>query len=165
MRVSPAGFLGRTLDEALLMSRTVTEVTHDHPEGRKGAAATAHSIFLARAGDTPDRIREVIQSTHGYHLARTVDGIRPYYRFNETCQETVPEALICALEASDFEDAIRNAISIGGDSATVAAIAGAVAEALFDIPDELARQGLSRLPGDMRQVIEKLYERQGEGLP
>ena len=131
MRVSPAGFLGRTLDEALDMARRVTEVTHNHPEGLKGAAATAHAIFLARNGVGPGEIRSAIQSSYGYDLSRTVDGIRPDYRFNETCQETVPEALICALEATDFEDAIRNAISIGGDSDTVAAIAGGVAEAMF----------------------------------
>jgi ADP-ribosyl-[dinitrogen reductase] hydrolase len=93
MRVSPTGLLGRTLEEALAMARKVTEVTHNHPEGLKGATATAHAIFLARAKDTPDRIRAVIESTYGYDLARTVDGIRPNYYFNETCQETVPEPL------------------------------------------------------------------------
>jgi ADP-ribosylglycohydrolase len=157
MRVSPAGLLARSLEDALANARKVTEVTHNHPEGLKGAAATAHAIFLARAKGTPERIREVIQSTYGYDLARTVDGIRPHYRFNETCQGTVPEALICALEANDFEDAIRNAISIGGDSDTVAAIAGGLAEALFGIPDELAQGGLARLPEDMKRVVEEMY--------
>jgi len=161
MRVSPAGFLARSLDEALAMSRKVTEVTHNHPEGLKGAAATAHAIFLARRRATADRIRKTIQSEYGYDLARTVDGIRPHYRFDATCQGTVPEALICALEARDFEDAIRNAISIGGDSDTIGAIAGGVAEALFGIPDELRKAGVSRLPKDMRRVLEELYERAG----
>lgn len=157
MRVSPAGLLARSLDEALDMARRVTEVTHNHPEGLKGAAATAHAIFLARGGATPAAIRAAIQAAYGYDLSRTVDGIRPTYVFNETCQRTVPEALICALEATSFEDAIRNAISIGGDSDTVAAIAGGVAEATFGIPDELARKGMAKLPGDMRTVLAALY--------
>lgn len=165
MRVSPAGLLGRTLEETLDMAQKVTEVTHNHREGLKGAAATVHAIFLARAGTAPERIREEIESEYGYNLARTVDEIRPNYRFNETCQGTVPEALICALEAKDFEDAIRNAISIGGDSDTVAAIAGGVAEALFGIPDELAKGGLSRLPADMKRAIQELYGRAGKVLP
>jgi ADP-ribosylglycohydrolase len=165
MRVSPAGLLGRTLDEALALARKVTEVTHNHPEGLKGGAATTHAIFLARNDAGPDEIRAEIRSHYGYDLSRTVDGIRPHYRFNETCQETVPEALICAFEAKGFEDAIRNAISIGGDSDTVAAIAGAVAEAMFAIPDSLAREGLSRLPAEMNQVVRELYDRAGKVLP
>ena len=135
----------------------MTEVTHNHPEGLKGAAATAHAIFLARGGAKADLIRKAIQSEYGYDLSRSVDGIRPHYRFNETCQETVPEALVCALEARDFEDAVRNAISIGGDSDTVGAIAGGVAEALFGIPDNLTQDGLARLPQDMKQVVTELY--------
>jgi ADP-ribosyl-[dinitrogen reductase] hydrolase len=166
MRVSPAGLLGRKLDEVLDMARRVTEVTHNHPEGLKGAAATSHAIFLARGGAGPDAIRAAIQTTYGYDLSRTVDSIRPVYRFNETCQKTVPEALICALEARDFEDAIRNAISIGGDSDTVAAIAGGLAEALFGIPEVLVKEGRSRLPAEMNKVLDKLYERaRPEGLP
>lgn len=162
MRVSPAGFLGRTLDEVLAMSRAVTEVTHNHPEGLKGAAATAHAIFLSRAGATPYQIRGAIQSDYGYDLSRTVDQIRPHYRFNETCQATVPEALVCVLQAADFEDAIRNAISIGGDFDTVAAIAGGLAEALFGIPDDLAQHGLARLPQDMEQVVTEMYKMSGK---
>ena len=160
MRVSPAGLLARTLDEGLAMSRRVTEVTHNHPEGLKGAAATVHAIFLARQGAAPAQIRKEIQTTYGYDLNRTVDDIRPHYVFNETCQRTVPEALVCALEARDFEDAIRNAISIGGDSDTVAAIAGGVAEALFGVPQPLADAGLAKLPEEMQKVIERLYDRQ-----
>ena len=159
MRVSPAGLLARSVDEALAMSRAVTEVTHNHPEGLKGAAATAHAIFLARGGATPAAIRAAIQAAYGYDLSRTVDGIREVYRFDATCQGTVPEALVCALEATSYEDAIRNAISIGGDSDTVAAIAGGVAEAMFGIPDELSREGLSKLPDDMKRVLEVMYGR------
>ena len=161
MRVSPAGLLGATLDETLKMARWVTEVTHDHPEGVKGVAATAHAIFLARAGEGPEEIRAAIQTEYGYDLARTVDEIRPGYQFDPTCQGTVPEALICALEAKDFEDAIRNAISLGGDADTLAAIAGGVGEALFGISEELARGGRSRIPLPMREVLDELYTRAG----
>ena len=161
MRVSPAGLLGRTLGEALDMARRVTEVTHNHPEGLKGAAATAHAIFLAKRGASAEEIRTAIQASYGYDLVRSVDEIRPIYRFNETCQKTVPEALVCALEATDFEDGIRNAVSIGGDSDTIAAIAGAVAEALFGVPETLSKDGLSKLPADMRRIVEELYERSG----
>jgi len=157
MRVSPAGLLARTLDEALAMAHRVTEVTHNHPEGLKGAAATVHAIFLARQGAAPADIRRAITATYGYDLSRSVDDIRPHYVFNETCQQTVPEALICAFEARDFEDAIRNAISIGGDSDTVAAIAGGVAEALYAVPQPLADAALAKLLQEMRTVIEQLY--------
>ena len=165
MRVSPAGFLASLLDEALGMARRVTEVTHNHPEGLKGAAATAHAIFLARHGTNAGEIRAAIASAYGYDLSMTVDQIRPGYRFNETCQETVPQALVCALEATGFEDAIRNAISIGGDSDTVAAIAGPVAEARFGIPMDIATAALSRLPAEMRAVLERLYAKAGATLP
>lgn len=159
MRVSPAALLANSLDEALSLATSVTNVTHDHPEGIKGARATAHAIFLARFKAGPEEIRRTIADAYGYDMDRTVDGIRPHYRFNETCQETVPEALICALEATGFEDAIRNAISIGGDSDTVAAIAGPVAEARFGIPDGIAREAMGRLPEDMRTTLHRLYAR------
>lgn len=165
MRVSPAGLLGRTLDEALDLARRVTEVTHDHPEGLKGAAATAHAIFLARAGEPAAAIRTAVAAGYGYDLSRALDEIRPAYRFNETCQGTVPEALISALEATSYEDTIRNAISLGGDSDTLAAIAGGVAEARFGIPEAIAAEAWGRLPGDMRAVMERLYRRAGRPLP
>jgi ADP-ribosyl-[dinitrogen reductase] hydrolase len=110
MRVSPAGLLGQTLDQALDLAHRVTEITHDHPEGLKGAAATAMAIFLARSGEGTQTIGQAVTRRFGYDLDRTVDRIRPGYRFNETCQGSVPEALACALEATDYEDAIRNAI-------------------------------------------------------
>ena len=157
MRVAPAGLLAQSLEEAHKLAAHVTQVTHDHPEGLKGAFATASAIYLARTGAPRDEIRDYISTIFGYDLSRTVDEIRPDYVFNETCQRTVPEALICALSADDFEDAIRNAISIGGDSDTVAAIAGGVAEALHGIPDQIVRQAWQKLPVDMRQVLTKLY--------
>ncbi len=158
MRVGPATLLGGDLNGVLGLAERVTSVTHNHPEGIKGGKATVHAAWLAAEGATAMDIRKEISCTYRYNLTRTVDEIRPVYRFNETCQETVPEALICALEASDFEDAIRNAISIGGDSDTVAAITGAVAEALFGIPERHMVSALGKLPMDMKAVLRQLYE-------
>ncbi len=161
MRVSPAGLLATSVEQASVLSTRVTEVTHNHPEGLKGARATALAIFLARQRVTPQSIKVAITERFDYDLARTPDDIRPTYCFNETCQETVPQALVCALSATDFEDAIRNAISIGGDSDTVAAITGGVAEALFGIPDEIADEGWRRLPAEMRETLTLLYRKAG----
>ena len=122
---------------------------------------SALAVFLARQRVSTRNIKVAITERFGYDLERTPDDIRPTYRFNETCQETVPQALVCVLTATSFEDAIRNAISIGGDSDTVAAIAGGVAEALFGIPDEIASQGWSYLPKDMREVLTGLYREAG----
>ncbi len=158
MRVSPTALVGKTLDETLASARRVTEITHDHPEGIKGATATAHAIFLAYEGVELAEIRAVIQEAYGYDLERTVDGIRPGYKFDVTCQGSVPEALICVFEGTGFEDAIRNAISIGGDSDTLAAIAGGFAEARFGIPPEIAAEAWHRLPPDMRGILETLYK-------
>lgn len=157
MRVSAAGYLATSLEQAVSYSNTVTEVTHNHPEGMKGAAATACAIHLARQGQSAEQIRTYVEDEFAYNLSDSVDEIRTTYLYNEICQRTVPEALTCALEATDFEDAIRNAISIGGDSDTIAAIAGAVAEARFGIPDDLAVKGWSYLPEDMTGVLRKLY--------
>ncbi|MBL8199903.1 MAG: ADP-ribosylglycohydrolase family protein [Chromatiales bacterium] len=155
MRVSAAGWLADDAQAVAVLSDRITAITHSHPEGLKGARATAHAIFRARQGADADQIQDEIIASFGYDLSSTVDEIRPYYQFNETCQQTVPEALICALSATGFEDAIRNAISIGGDSDTIAAIAGSVAEALFGIPPGIAAQGRSYLPRDMLEVLER----------
>ncbi len=157
MRVSPAGFLAKTPEDAIALSLRVTRITHDHPEGLKGAAATAVAIHLARSGMAADSIRDAITRRFGYDLSRSVDTIRPGYVFNETCQDTVPQALICALEAVDFEDALRNAISIGGDSDTVAAIAGGVAEARFGVPAPIATGARRLMPLEFQAVLEELY--------
>ncbi len=161
MRVAPAGLLANSVEEVTALSSRVTAVTHNHPEGMKGAEATALAIFLARRRVTAQNIKIAVTERFGYDLERTPDDIRPTYRFNETCQETVPQALVCALTATGFEDAIRNAISIGGDSDTVAAIAGGVAEALFGIPDDLAAKGWFYLPKEMREVLTGLYREAG----
>ncbi|WP_297832062.1 ADP-ribosylglycohydrolase family protein [Thermomonas sp.] len=162
MRVSPAGMLAASVGEAIALSDRVTEVTHNHPEGMRGAAATAVAIHLARAGCSPPEIRARIAQRFGYDLSASVDAIRPHYVYNERSQDTVPQALTCALEARDYEDAIRNAISIGGDSDTIAAIAGGVAEALFGIDDALARAGWAYLPDDLAAVLKQLYAVAGE---
>ena len=157
MRVAPAGLMANTVEEAVLLGLKVTEVTHNHPEGIRGALATASAVYLARTGSSAEQIRNYITTEFGYNLSRTVDEIRPGYVFNETCQRSVPEALTCVLEADSYEDAIRNAISIGGDSDTISAIAGGVAEALFGIPEHIANEAWAKLPVDMRKVMTRLY--------
>lgn len=159
MRCSPCALLAKSLDEALELARRSAAVTHNHPEGIKGAQATVMAIFLAREGLDSQAIRARIADFSGYDLDRTVDEIRPGYTFDETCQGSVPEALICSLEAESFEDAIRNAISLGGDADTQAAIAGAVAEARFGIPPDIRAEILRRLPKDMRAVVDAFHAR------
>ena len=134
MRVSACGWAGQTLDEVKAMSRAVTEVTHNHPEGIKGAEATAVATFLARTGKSMEEIREVIVRDY-YPLDFTLDEIRPTYEFDVSCQGSVPQALEAFFESTSFEDAIRNAVSIGGDSDTIAAITGAVAGAFYGVPE------------------------------
>jgi ADP-ribosylglycohydrolase len=157
MRVSPAAFLARSLDQARRDAICITEVTHNHPEGIKGALATTDAIWMAFNAATPETIRQHIATTYGYDMHRSVDAIRPYYEFDETCQKTVPEAIICALEATGFEDAIRNAISIGGDSDTVACITGSIAEARFGVPQEIATKAMAWLPDELCKVVERMY--------
>ena len=161
MRVSPAAFLNRSdLDAALAAADKVTEVTHNHPEGMKGARATTHAIWLAFQGESPEDIRQVITSEYDYDLTQTVDDIRPAYDFNVTCQGTVPQAITCALESESFEDAVRNAISLGGDADTLAAIAGPIAEAMHGIPNELKEPAENRcLTGESNilKIIRELY--------
>ena len=162
MRVSPAAFLNRdNLRSALSAADKVTAITHNHPEGMKGARATTHAIWLAFRGESPANIRQVITSEYDYDLTQTVDEIRPDYSFDVTCQGTVPQAITCALESENFEDAVRNAISIGGDADTLGAIAGPIAEALHGIPDEFIEQTendyLAEAP-DILEVIRKMYQ-------
>jgi type I restriction enzyme M protein len=130
MRVSPCGFIARTEEEAALLSRKVTEITHNHPEGLKGAEAVSVAIFMAKNGASKNEIKGRIEKNY-YVLNFTLDGIRENYEFDETCQGTVPQAITAFLESVSFEDAVRNAVSIGGDSDTLAAITGSIAEALI----------------------------------
>lgn len=159
MRASPAALLAASLEEALELACQTALPTHNHPEGIKGAQATVLAVYLARERRDPAYIRAAVTEFSGYDLERTVDDIRPGYHFDVTCQGSVPEALICALEATSFEDAMRNAISIGGDSDTIAAIAGPLAEARFGIPEDIGTQAWARVPADMREVMETLYAR------
>ena len=162
MRVSPAAFLNRgDLAAALAASDRVTAITHDHPEGMKGARATVHAIWLACNGADPATIRATVEAEYAYDLSRTVDEIRPGYAFNETCQETVPESITCALESASFEDAIRNAVSLGGDSDTVAAIAGPIAEALHGIPGDIKAHARERYLGDAPDIAGVMGEMYG----
>ena len=130
MRVSPCGLYAKSLDEALMLAKESAEVTHNHPEGIKGARAVAAAIYLAKTKKSKSEIAEYIQENF-YPLDKTLDEIRPYYKFDETCQGSVPEAITAFLESESFEDAIRNAVSIGGDSDTIAAIAGSIALAFY----------------------------------
>ncbi|WP_026181385.1 MULTISPECIES: ADP-ribosylglycohydrolase family protein [unclassified Thioalkalivibrio] len=153
MRVSPVAWLTHSLDECLESARKVTEVSHDHPEGLKGALATAHAVWLARQGVDAAEIRAALESAYGYDLSPSVDGFRSVHEHNETAPGTVPPAIVCALESEDFEDALRNAVSMGGDADTLAAIAGSVAESLHGIPDVMIESALPHIPAVMREVI------------
>jgi ADP-ribosylglycohydrolase len=155
MRASPVGWAFADLDDTLRAAAESAAVTHNHPEGIKGAQATAVAVYLARTTRDKARIRREITDRFGYDLDRTVDTVRPTYRFNETCQRTVPEAIIAFLDASDFEDAVRNAVSLGGDADTLACIAGGIAHAYYGtVPQELARAALASLPRPLREVWE-----------
>lgn len=157
MRVAPVCMVAKSLEEALDLAYQVTSITHNHPEGMKGAQATAMAIWLARKKSSAEEIRQRVSQSYGYDLATTVDAIRPTYRHSEAAHLSVPQALVCALEGTSFEDAVRNAVSIGGDSDTIAAIAGALAEARFGIPEDIARQTWAYLPKKMQRVMSELY--------
>ncbi len=162
MRISPAGWAYPTLDETLKRARQYTEVTHNHPEGIKGAETVAGAIWLARHGSSRKDLREWIVKHSGYDLSRTCDEIRPGYEFNETCQRTVPEALTAFMESTDFEDSIRLGISLGGDSDTLACITGSVAEAFYGgVPPEIEREALARLDQPLRDVLDLFRARFG----
>ena len=152
MRVSPAAWAAGSLEEALRRADAVTAVTHDHPEGMKGARAVAACVYLARTGADKAAIGDYVRK-HYYPLEKTLAEIRPGYRFDVTCQGSVPEAIQAFLEAESFEDAIRNAVSLGGDSDTQAAIAGSIAGPCFGIPGELRQRALGFLPEDLKELL------------
>ena len=155
MRVSAAGWLYDTLEETRHMARLTAEVSHNHPEGIKGAEAVASAIFLARTGKSKEEIREYIIREFGYDLSRTCDEIRPGYYHVETCQQTVPEAITAFMEGTDFEDVIRTAVSLGGDCDTLTCIAGSMAEAFYGVPEELKEECRKRLPKEMLLVLDR----------
>ena len=152
MRVSPAGFAANSLDEAKMLAKKITEVTHNHPEGLKGAEATAVAIYMARTGNSILEIRDYIDKNY-YPMNFTLDAIRKEYRFDVTCQGSVPQALMAFFESTGFEDAIRNAISIGGDSDTIAAICGGIAEAYYGIPSDIRKHALTFLDERLLQIL------------
>jgi ADP-ribosylglycohydrolase len=159
MRVSPCAWIADSLAEAEALAARSAVVTHDHAEGIKGAQATAAAIYLARTGAGKTDIKSRIEGEYGYDLSRTLDEIRPTYNFNETCQKTVPEAIIAFLESDGFEDAVRNAISLGGDSDTLAAITGSIAEAAYGVPNAIAAEALSFLDDALLSMIKAWHDR------
>jgi len=160
MRVSPVGFAFDTIDDVLSFAKKSAEVTHNHPEGIKGAQATALAIFLARNGEDKKSIRIQIEDRFDYDLQRTLDDIRPTYRFDVSCQGSVPESIIAFLESSSYVDAIKNAISLGGDADTMACIAGGIAQAYYNkIPPDIVQRVKEKLTADLLAVVERFQEK------
>jgi ADP-ribosylglycohydrolase len=156
MRVSPIGFAFNQVDQVLEEAARSAAVTHNHPEGVKGAQATAVAILLARQGNSKTEIRDELTERFGYSFSQSLSELRPTYTFDVSCQGSVPPAILAFLESTDFEDAIRNAISIGGDSDTIACIAGGIAHAFYgEVPEAIAQQTLARLDLPMRTVVER----------
>ena len=160
MRVSPVGFAFDSEEKVLEQAKRSAEITHNHPEGIKGAQAVALAIFLARKGADKAKIRQEIASQFDYNLSRSLDAIRPKYEFDVSCQSSVPESIIAFLESDHLEDAIRKAISLGGDSDTMACIAGGIAEAFYGpVPNEIMSEVRTRLPEEFLAIIDAFYRR------
>ena len=155
MRVSSVAWLFDALDDVRRAARLSAEVTHNHPEGIKGAESVASAIYLARTGHSKSYIKEYIEREFCYDLSRTCDEIRPTYRHNETCMQTVPEAIIAFLEGDSFEDVIRTAVSLGGDCDTLAAISGSIAEGFYCVPEHLKQECHIRLSDDLRTILRR----------
>lgn len=163
MRVSAVGFAFDTLEETMNVAKKCAEVTHNHPEGIKGAQATAAAIFMARTGSTKKEIRRYITDTFGYNLDRSCDDIRPTYGFDGSCQGTVPESIIAFLDSKDYEDALRLCISLGGDADTMGAITGAIAGAYYNkMPYALYEFGMEKLPKDIQNVVGLFNSKYGQ---
>ena len=158
MRVSPVGLYAKTLEEALRLAEISASVSHNHPEGIKGAQAIAASVFLCKEGKTKTEIKDYVENTFGYDLSRTIDEIRPDYRFNESCQGSVPEAIIAFLEGNTFEEVLRLAISLGGDPDTIACMACGIAACMYPIPDDLAEICDEILTDDLREIKDRFLE-------
>jgi ADP-ribosylglycohydrolase len=158
MRVSAVGFAFESAGEVLAQARRSAEVTHNHPEGIKGAQATALAVFMARQGADKETIRKEIQTRFNYDLARTVDSIRPAYEFDISCQGSVPESIIAFLDAHDYETTIKNAISLGGDADTMACIAGGIAQAFYKkVPAEIVSGVRGKLSPDLLAVLDRFH--------
>ncbi|MFC2070486.1 ADP-ribosylglycohydrolase family protein [Chloroflexota bacterium] len=160
MRVSPVGFASNSLEDVLLEAKKSAEVTHNHPEGIKGAQAVASAIYLARNGKSKSDIQKYIEETFNYDLHQKLDDIRPTYGFDETCQGSVPQSIISFLESDNYEDAVRKAVSLGGDSDTMACIAGGIAEAYYRrVPEYIVNTIREVLEPDLLGIIDSFYER------
>ena len=158
MRVSPVGLYAKTLDEALALSALTASVSHNHPEGVKGAQAIATSVFLCKQGCSKKVIKEYVEKTFGYNLHRAIAEIRIDYGFDVSCQGSVPEAIIAFLEGNSFEEVIRLAISLGGDSDTIGCMAGAIAACMYPIPDDMAKRCDSILSDELRDIKDRFVE-------
>ena len=165
MRVSPVGYAFETVDQVLTEARRTAEITHNHPEGIQGAQATALAVFLARGGGSKAEIRKEISGRFGYDLNRSVDGIRPTYHFDVSCRGTVPEAIVSFLDSETYEDAVRNAISLGGDSDTLACITGGIAHAFYGgVPSGIVEKVKQTLHRDLWAVTQAFCRRFGIDL-
>lgn len=165
MRVSPVGFACGSLEEVLAEARRSAAVTHDHPEGIRGAQATAAAVFLARTGGSKGEIRRYIEREFGYDLGQNLDTIRKGYVFDVSCRGSVPPSIVAFLEAEGYEEAVRNAISLGGDADTMACIAGGIAEAFYGVPVEIRDRTVSLLDPRLRRVVERFEARYGTPIP
>jgi ADP-ribosylglycohydrolase len=156
MRVSPVGLAFGSVEEVLREAKNTAAVSHNHPEGIKGAQATALAVFLSRTGADKQQIKSETTTRFGYDLSRTLDEIRPQYSFDISCQGTVPEAITAFLESEDYEDAVRKAVSLGGDSDTLACITGGIAHAFYkEIPPEIVAEARGRLPEEFLNIIDR----------
>lgn len=158
MRVSPVGYYAQSLEEALALAKVSAEVTHNHPEGIKGAQATAAAIFLARCGKSKQDIRDYVAQTFDYDLSRTLDEIRPTFTFDETCQRTVPEAITCFMEGKDYEDVVRLSVALAGDADTIAAIAGSISSAVDEVPNGITQQVIALLSEEFCTTLLRFNE-------
>ena len=158
MRVSPVGYYAQSLEEALALAKVSAEVTHNHPEGIKGAQATAAAIFLARRGKSKQDIRDYVAQTFDYDLSRTLDEIRPTFNFDETCQRTVPEAITCFMEGKDYEDVVRLSVALAGDADTIAAIAGSISSAVDEVPNGITQQVIALLSEEFCTTLLRFNE-------
>ena len=156
MRVSAAGWLYDSLDRTRQVARWTAEVSHNHPEGIKGAECTAAVIYLARTGKTKKEIKDYVIKEFGYDLHETLYEMRKRHHHDESCMDSLPKTLVSFFEGNSYEDVIRNAVSLGGDTDTLAAIAGAMAEGMYEIPEEIISEGIDYIPVDILEVVEKI---------
>lgn len=162
MRVSAAGWLYDSLERTLDVARWTAEVSHNHPEGIKGAQCTAAVIYLSRIGKSKEEIKDYVIREFEYDLHESLDEMRRRHRHDESCMDSLPKALVSFFEGNSYEDVVRNSVSLGGDTDTLAAIAGAMAEGMYEIPESILREGIGFIPEDIREAIEKIDTRRSQ---